>query len=329
MSEDTENSGGSRGNLTRRSALQALAGAAAVSSVACASNATSKVEPTETKIPLAFKDPVWNRETSARLEADIAPGKFVHGYVTGVVQGVRDGERVKPLFGFDVFSGIRVLKQADGSYQRLCRELVFYRDLVTGEILEEWDNPYTNERVKVVDIANDPFNYILSEYYPEPPSYGGLNTEKPPRRPFLRNWGLINDTVTLDSDIHLYYRNALDPATWPRESAGEMNRVSEMFRYFMRREDVENPAMTHIPYNGVWNRVTPWLPWMLMGQSAGHIMYLGRFTTIKNPDDAPQPVIARVRERYPLYLTAPEVWEEPSLSSLENYARYQKPAPPK
>jgi hypothetical protein len=67
---------------------------------------------------------------------------------------------------------------------------------------------------------------------------------------------------------------------------------------------------------------------MLMGPSPGHIYYVGRFHSIK-PDEAPPAVIARVRERYPKYLVAPEEWKEPSLSSLENYARTQKPAPPR
>ncbi|MEZ5563830.1 MAG: DUF1838 family protein [Gammaproteobacteria bacterium] len=281
------------------------------------------------RAPLAFDDPVWNREMYARIEGDTAPGKFIFGQGTGVVHGVRDGEAVRPLFGFELFSTHRVLRQADGSYQRLCRELVFYRDLASGQLLDQWRNPYTGEQLRVVDIANDPFNYVISEYFPDPPSYGGLNKDKPPKRPLRLNWGLVNDTVTLDSDIHLYYRNALDPARWPRESAGPMNRVSELFRYFIRREDAENPALTHMPHNGVWSRVTPWLPWMLMGQAPGHALYMGRFTSIASAEQAPPAVLARVRERYPLYLTAPDAWVEPSYSSLENYARTQKPAPPR
>ena len=281
------------------------------------------------RAPLAFDDPVWNREMYARIEGDTAPGKFIFGQGTGVVHGVRDGEAVKPLFGFELFSTHRVLRQADGSYQRLCRELVFYRDLATGQLLDQWRNPYTGEQLRVVDIANDPFNYVISEYFPDPPSYGGLNKDKPPKRPLRLNWGLVNDTVTLDSDIHLYYRNALDPARWPRESAGPMNRVSELFRYFIRREDAENPELTHMPHNGVWSRVTPWLPWMLMGQTPGHALYMGRFTSIASADQAPPAVLARVRERYPLYLSAPDRWVEPSYSSLENYTRTQTPAPPR
>jgi len=307
-----------------------LAAAGLVSGASAAHPSQRNYRLSADELKARFNDPIWNRETSAKIEGDTAPGKYVNGYVTGTVMGVRDNEAVRPLFGFEVFSSIRVLKQENGDYQRLCRELIFYRDLTTGELMDSWLNPYTNEEVAVVDVANDPFNYVISDHFPDPPSYGGLNTEKPPRRPFIRNWTLLNDdTVVLTSDIHLYYRNKLDPAIWVRESAGSMNRVSELFRYSIRREDIENDALTHMPHTGVWNRITPWLPWMLMGTAPGHIVYAGTFSSVPSVDSVPAPVAKRVRERFPQYTVAPEKWVDPSYSSLENYARTQKPAKPK
>ena len=307
----------------------AAAGAVALQAGAATSSATSsRKRLSDDALRALFKDPVWNRETTARLEGDTAPGKYVNGYVTGTVMGVRDNEAVRPLFGFEVFSSIRVVKQPNGDYQRMCRELIFYRDLKTGEMMDTWLNPYTNEQVRVVDVANDPFNYVISEFYPDPPTYGGLNAVKPPRRPFLRDWSLLNaDTVILQSDIHLYYKNALDPAKWPRESSGPMNRVSELFRYQIRRDDLENPELTHLPHTGVWNRVTPWLPWMLMGAAPGHILYAGSFSTVPGVASVPPAVAKRVLAKFPQYQVAPEKWVDPSLSSLENYARTEKPAP--
>ena len=306
------------------------AGVSLVGSASAAHPAKRGYRLSTDELKARFNDPIWNRETSAKIEGDTAPGKYVNGYVTGTVMGVRDNEAVRALFGFEVFSSIRVLKQENGDYQRLCRELIFYRDLNTGELMDSWFNPYTNEEVAVVDVANDPFNYVISDHFPDPPSYGGLNTAKPPRRPLIRNWTLLNDdTVVLTSDIHLYYRNKLDPAIWVRESAGPMNRVSELFRYSIRREDIENDALTHMPHTGVWNRITPWLPWMLMGTTPGHIVYAGTFSSVPSVDSVPAPVAKRVRERFPQYTVAPEKWVDPSYSSLENYARTQKPAKPK
>ncbi len=252
------------------------------------------------------------------------PGTQVHGFNTGTVHGVRDGEALRPLFGFEVLSSTRLVPQADGTFQRLCREVIFYRDLDSGRLLDEWRNVYTGEVVRVVDVANDPVNFVLSPRGEAEPANSVFG--KPAGR--HQRWYELNEnTVAMERDVHLYYRSLLDPAVWPRESAGSMNRVSEFLRYSFRREDLENDSLTHIPHTGTWVRVTPWLPWMLMDQARGHCLYVGMFTTRRDVSQFSADVRARVRERYPNYVAAPDRWTEPSYSSLENYTRTHKPAP--
>jgi len=276
-----------------------------------------------------FKDPKWTRDTYARIDADIDPTKEKCGWIKGKAYGVRPNEKVRPLFGVEGFSFVRVKKLEDGSYRRMLREIVFYRNLETGEIMKEWDNPYTNERVKVVPIANDPFNFTISEFQPEAPSYGGLQKSEPKKIPFLQDWEYgPNGTMILHTGIDMQYPNALQPDKWVRESSGVMNRVSEHFIYAVKKEDVENPYLTHIPHIGAWSRITPWLPWMLMGQAEGHISYFTHFQTAENGEkDLPADLVAAARAMDEKWLHAPTEDYGPSLSSLENYAREQKPAP--
>jgi hypothetical protein len=283
------------------------------------------------KIPMRFDDPVWNREAAARLQAD-TNGSQVYGHCSGPVCGVRAGEAVRHLFNFEVFSTIRVLRQADGSYQRMTKETIIYTDPKTGAVLNEWDNPYTGERVKVVHVANDPYNWIIASTV-QPPALPGTETSGqavPGGAPYLLHWSIFGpDTVVLTEDFHGYYPNLLNPAKWPRESGGPMIQSSELFRYFIKASDLENPAMTHVPHNGSWVRVQPWLPWMLMGPASGHIMYDGIFRPSRTLDYFPAPVLAWIRANHPDYLTAPTKWYGPNYSSLEHYAREQTPAPPK
>ncbi|TXS92010.1 DUF1838 domain-containing protein [Parahaliea maris] len=279
---------------------------------------------------LKYDDNFWNRDAWARLMSNLDIGKQKFGWFSGTVNGVRDGEAVKPLFGFEGFSFARLVDKGDGVYQKLLREVGFYTDLKTGEVLEHWDNPYTGERVKVVPVANDPFNHEIGPYYPEPPSYGGLNKSKPVKRPLLLNWRETGDNkVFLHSPIHLFYPSALQPEEWPRESAGKMNRVSEMFTYVIDRDDLADPAKTSVEYSGAWSRITPWLPWMLMGQADGHCYYdcmMGGYNDMRVLSPK---IKAYAEKHYPKYFEAPTEWVDPSYSSLENYAREQKPAPVK
>ena len=137
---------------------------------------------------------------------------------------------------------------------------LFYTDLKTGEIMEEWHNPYMYEMVKVVPIANDPFNELITAYNPPPPSYGGRNTEKREKIPMLLDWERRGNDLNLSRRINLFYPSALQPDKWPRESPGKFNQVREMFLYKFNWEDMQHTALTAVKARGVWNRVTPWLP---------------------------------------------------------------------
>jgi hypothetical protein len=318
--------------MTRRDslglgAMAAAAVAAPAAAVAAAKGGKGPKVDFVTKID--FKDPLWTRDTYARIDADVDPTKEKCGWLKGKAYGVRDNEKVRPLFGVEGFSFVRTKRLEDGSWRRMLREVVFYRDLETGRILETWDNPYTGEKVRVVPIANDPFNFTITAFQPEPPSYGGLNKDKPAPKPFLQDWefGPEGDMI-LHTGIDMQYPNALQPDKWPRESSGVMNRVSEHFIYVVKRKDVENPNLTHIPHVGSWSRITPWLPWMLMGQAPGHVSYFTHFQTI--PDGIkglPADLVAAARAMDEKWLHAPTEDYGPSLSSLENYARFEKPAP--
>ncbi len=321
-------------NITRRQGLglAAAAAGAAVLPVAAASAATATATAASRfnfRTKIDFMDPIWNRDTYARIDGDVDPTKEKCGWLRGKAFGVRDNEKIRPLFIAEGFSFTRIKRLEDGSWRRLLREIVFYRDIETGKILETWNNPYTNETVRVVPIANDPFNFTIADHFQDPPSYGGLQTEKRPRRPYLQDWQEgPNGTLILSTDIDMIYPNAMQPDKWPRESSGVMNRVSEHFIYTVERKDVENPNLTHIPHYGAWTRITPWLPWMLMGQAPGHITYFTSFQTMPNGEkDLPQDLVAAARAMDEKWLHAPTEDYGPSLSSLENYARQQKPAP--
>ena len=110
-----------------------------------------------------------------------------------------------------------------------------------------------------------------------------------------------------------------------------MNRVSEFFTTAVKLEDLQNPDKTSVLHTGSWARVTPWLPWMLMGQAPGHIVYHSTHHSFDTLDGFKPKVLAHCEKLYPHMLEAPprEYWNKPNLSSLEVYANTQKPKPPK
>jgi hypothetical protein len=281
---------------------------------------------------LDLTTPQGNMLAVARMSGNLDLSQQKLGWYNGYVSGVRPGEPLKDLFGFAGFGMSRLLPHESGSgYRKVLREVGIYYDLKTLEPLEEYLNPYTGETVRVVPVANDPFNTTIQEYFPPPPSYGGLNKAAPPAKvPLILPWKSQGEYITLERHIHLFYRNALQPDKWPRESAGEMARVSEFFTYFFKASEMQDKSKTSLGFHGTWSRVTPWLPWMLMGQAEGHCQYMTYQGSGQNIEDVlPRKVLDFIERKYPLYLNAPTEWVDPSLSSIERYALEQQPAPVK
>ena len=283
----------------------------------------------ETKID--FTNPMWNRDTWARIQGDLNPENQKIGDVRGVIIGVKPGEKSKELCGFEAFLATRLVPQEDGTIRRLNKEVIFYTNPRTGEIIEEWTNPWTGEVVNVVQVANDPFNYTISEWLIlAPEDFGGDKKVEPRKIPLIFPWHQMSPThLSLSTDMHLHYPNAMNPEKWVRESSGPMVQVSEMMRYCVPIAEVENPKLTSVSFTGTWNRITPWMPWMLMGQEPGHTLYVGSMTG--GPDHSvisPQ-ALAYAEKNYPQFLSAPTEDYGPSHSSLEIYARTQEPAPPR
>lgn len=298
------------------------------------SSASSSV-PTGFKGPyIDLTTPKGNVNAAVRIDANLDESKQKWASVSGVVCGVRAGEAVRDLFGFEVVSVARAWAQPDGSYRVPHRESIFYTDLATGDILRSWHNPYIDEEVEVVDVINDPWNHYFAEQVKVfEPDYGGLNKPKPkPPIPFSNGFfDAGNGMVQKRRHINLYYKAALQPDKWPRESSGPMNRVSEFFSSAVKLSDLQDEKMTSVHITGSWSRVTPWLPWMLMGQAPGHIVYNSTVQSFDSLDGFKPKVLAHCQKFHPHMLEAPprDEWDKPNLSSLEVYAKTQKPKPAK
>ncbi|MEQ9447256.1 MAG: DUF1838 family protein [Rhodospirillaceae bacterium] len=272
-----------------------------------------------------------NVEAYAKATSNLDMKSTHYGWIDGHVMGVAPGGPIRTFCGFRGLGVTRLIPlEGEHGYRRLLREVVFYTDLETGEILEEMENPFTGEKVRVVPVANDPFNRIIRESELSRPTFGGLNVdEKLEEKPFILNWKAFGDRLMMERHINLYYPNALDPKKWVRESAGPMNQVTETYVMNMSLKDIQNPDLTTVDSTTVWGRHTPWLPWMLMGQAPGHCLYNVMAASMHSLEEAPdQRIIEYIAKNYTKFLDAPTEWEEPSLSSLEWYAREQEPAPP-
>jgi hypothetical protein len=277
------------------------------------------------RIPFEPLNPEHNLRAFVRMLGDTSGQRdCVNWYKGAIFSVVGDDAANQLLFGFEGFSVCRTALQPDGSFRNLQREVLYYTNPRTGEIIENWKNPFTGEQVDVVHVYNDPVNSRFSTVFKQ--KFGEDAEEV--SFPFILPWTVMGDTAMTVFDVNHRWRNVLDPAVWKRESSSTHVRVCETLSMYTSLADLENPALTSIGYNGAWQRMSPWCPWMLMGQRPGHLFYRGHYRKIMTGiDGLPAPIRSYTERRYPAYLAAPTEWVEPNLTSFETYARDQKPRP--
>jgi hypothetical protein len=327
-------------DLTRRSAFTAplFLGSGMLGAVAAAATAGPAVAqgmPDTAAILARFSpdepgfnpaNPYHNAEVFSRMQLG-NDGKTNYGWFSGRVFAViGDDQTIFPLFDLEGFGANRHIRQPDGTYQHLHREVGYYKDLRSGEIIERWANPMIGgEVVDVFHINNDPVNAIIGPVVKSNLGEGQVNATFP----FIMPWTSIGDHLMSSFDVNTGWKNVLDPKVWPRESNGrEMVRVSEYLQFYTSKKAVENwRAVERIPNHGSWQRNGTWLPWMLMGSGPGHLFYRCHTKALAGIDELPRHIRAYTEKNFPVYMEAPATWQTPNVTSFEVYKRDRKPVP--
>lgn len=235
-------------------------------------------------------------EAYVRANGDTS-GAPVATWASGRVYAYVPGEKPRALFGLEVL-GMSRFQKIEGGYLRLHREIGFYTDLTTGEVLKTWKNPWLQREVEVIPIQNDPVN---RRFTVENTTFSVLES---------------GDDVMFYREVPLRYPNPLDPATYPENSSGEFYEAIEMFNTFVQRQALADPRQTSVPSTGSWTRFGPWLPWMEMGSREGYLLYHSRSLKPREGLDAlPARLRQHVATNYPKYLEAPATFTSPDETS--------------
>jgi hypothetical protein len=307
-----------------------LSGAAAATTAAVSPRASRIADASLRGPTLDLMTPQGNLRATARLQGNLDMKSDKYTWYDGVVSAVVPGRQLRDLFGFRGMAASRLVPlETEPGYRLLNREFGVYYDLATRQTLDTWINPLADETVKVVHLTNDPVNHVLREWVSPPPVDRAAAAMKLEKRPLQFAWRAHGDRLLMSRRVHLFYPNALDPKVWVRESSGPMVQASEYTSWNMSLEDMQDPALQSIDAIGNWTRVTPWLPWMLMGDAPGHCLYETFISKVTRYEQVPADIRADAEQRFPLFLKSPEKFVEGSGSSLENYARMNKPAPPR
>lgn len=253
---------------------------------------------------LDLDDPVDNMQAFIKVRGSLNSEDEVIYYANGKIYGFVEGERDKPLMGFEMYNIGRSVKKGEDSYELLTNEVLLYTDLKTGEVLETFENPYTGETVDVVHVWNSPVN------------------QKQELEGRFGTWGVNHkkygkDLICMNADIFLAYPSPLTKAEFPENAQSDLYEAAELFQFFFSEADMNNPELESIDCTISWTRLGPWLPWLKMAQRQGNMVYQGAGYKLMEKDYDTMPKVLRdyVMAKEPKYRHAPTEFTSPNETS--------------
>ncbi len=231
-----------------------------------------------------------------KLQCSTVDGKHTVYFWQGRAYSRVPGERDRNLFqvlGMNVRQCGTISDPTRGEgYRMVSREIMLYLDPKTGEILRQWENPFTGETVDVIHVANDPVNGR--------PSFGVGKDGKPQK---LRA-DIVDNTVFMAFEVPLFYTNPLGGEF--QEQVGGTYHSAEIFDFILPLDQLVDPKLDTVPDASVaWVRMAPWLPWMNMGSRAGIMYFNAVGKKLASWDELPEKIKQEIKTNYPKYTAPP------------------------
>ena len=206
---------------------------------------------------------------------------------TGSLYAFVPNERKQHLFKIVGVSVSRCLPNNDNSWDFTSRELTYYLDPRTEEVIHQWQNPWTEETLPVVHVANSPVQGLFKGVFP----------------------ALVNgDTTTFVFDLFTNYPNPLAGDERFRDYSPQSTyQATELFKFTVSTAELLDPKIPEVSQVILsWDRIGPWLPWMKMGNKPGQLIYSAHGLKVNSFSELPEWLQTEINDRIPIYQDAPE-----------------------
>jgi hypothetical protein len=250
-----------------------------------------------------------------RIWCTMTDNQPVYWFWRGEVYSRRQGEADRLLFKVEGLNTRTCATMNDpakgGAYVRsTSREVLLYLDPQNGQVLSKWTNPWTNEAVDVLHIANDPVN-------------GDFSTRRRDGSPARWTGTTIGASWFQTNTIPLFYKNPL--AGDYQDEVGGKYHATEMFNFMGDIENLTDLSLNSADAKVGWVRLSDWLPWMKMGDREGMLYFHTAGRKLLNWDEVSPLMRAEVEKNYPDYRSPPPVTDtRPNETSWTYFEKVRK-----
>lgn len=236
-------------------------------------------------------DPKLLLEAYQRLSGSL-DDRLIIWWMSGTRYGVVNAKST-PLYGMEVGMFHRWYRQTDGSFKAAFFELTYYSDLLTGELLREFANPYTaiNNRVRHVRLGPE-----IREL-----TAAGLIS---PNNPLVHDYQNSLGPPVVNGD-NLWVPTSVEATIkFPKPTAPEIL-LNIYTTVHGRVSDALNQNIASAPCSLEFHNVLKWEPWMQMSDHAGHMMSMASGRKLESLGDMPATYLAMANEVHAKYIDDP------------------------
>jgi hypothetical protein len=159
----------------------------------------------------------------------------------------------------------------------------------------------------------------------EPRIIGSRDVMPNTGKPFAYPWRIVAGDLYMTKSSYIRAPNWLQPADWPLESSGREIIVAAHSTLKAPLAEIENPRVASARTDFFYTATSGWLPWMLMGETPGHVIWAESGRKLLSLDDAPAEQVAMLRRVHPQWFGRPEPWPEFTNMYMQ-YKAARKPA---
>jgi len=225
---------------------------------------------------------------------------WMDGKQYGVVSG-----KAQPLFGMKVGMFHHFYAQTDGSYKLAFFELTYFTDLNSGELLTEFNNPYTGKTNKVRHTRLGPEIRTLNS-----------NGLAGPENPFIKNYRSSLGPATVSGDNIWIPSSVNAKIKFPKPEAPEIL-LNIHTTISGSLTDANNTGLTSAPCTLAFNNIQKWMPWMDMKDAPGNMMGVAHGRKMESLSELPQDYMACAETVHPRYISNPTAALSKQISAIK------------
>ena len=200
-------------------------------------------------------------------------------------------------------------KERGYGFRSVSREVLFYLDPETNQLLRTWQNPWTGEDVEVMHVANDPVNMR-----------GPMYAYSAEGKPFEFRGMFVGGRVITSGEAPLFYNNPL--AGDYQDYVGNKYHAMEALNSYVYEDELLDADKAKLDrYTLSWARFSEWLPWMKMRGRTGMMIFTTVGGRVDTFNDLPDSIKNEILANYPDYNEPPPLDDDRSNVTSWSYFR--------